>query len=62
MTVTHWVLIMTVLGLVIYDLIAASRWGVSETISNQILLLSRRWPIIPFGMGLVMGHFFWSQI
>ena len=40
-----------------YDVFAGLTWGASSTISETIWHLSQSYPIIPFGFGLLMGHF-----
>jgi hypothetical protein len=58
---THYVLIACSVLLIIYDFYAALKWSTQETISYQMKILSQRWPVIPFGVGMLCGHFFWSQ-
>lgn len=41
------------------DLFFAKKWGERGTISWQLVNLSHRWLIIPFLIGVLMGHFFW---
>jgi hypothetical protein len=54
------VIIFAVTGaLILYDVWASFVPG--ATISEVMLKLGHYHPIIPFGLGILMGHFFWSQ-
>jgi hypothetical protein len=44
-----------------YDVIAAWRGGGAATISDVILSVSLQRPIIPFAVGVLCGHLFFSQ-
>lgn len=44
------------------DLYQALRHDGRNTVSGVILALSRAYPIIPFLMGVLIGHFLWPQI
>lgn len=44
-----------------YDVLAVWRGGATATISNVILTVSLKRPIIPFAVGLLCGHLFFSQ-
>lgn len=46
-------------ALIAYDVWAAFTPG--ATISEVMLVLAHNHPIIPFALGVLMGHFFWSQ-
>lgn len=47
-------------GLIIltYDGYAVVKGGVQNTISYQLVQLSKKIPFIPFALGFLMGHFF----
>ena len=51
--------------LIAWDVYTAIKRGVSTTISAEITAASKRHLIIPFALGLILGilsgHFFWSQ-
>jgi hypothetical protein len=49
--------IVTALGV---DAIFLWRGGVKNTISFRMIEWSKLYPIIPFLIGIVMGHFFWQ--
>lgn len=61
MTTTAIVLIVSVILLLLYDLFAVIKWGGDFTISWQIWTFSKLYPIIPFLMGVVIGHMLWVQ-
>lgn len=58
LTPTQIVMIITVIVLSIYDIYALIRYGLSGTISYQMTSLSKSYPVIPFAMGFLMGHFY----
>jgi len=41
-----------------YDIFAVLKWGIDATVSNVIVEISKKLPIIPFAFGMLMGHFF----
>jgi hypothetical protein len=45
----------------IYDLAAAIFGGTGTTISHEIIVFSYDYPIMPFTVGVVMGHLFWRM-
>ena len=58
MTVTPIVIIGAVVALVIYDVIAYVVGGLKATISAVIWDWSKRYPFVPFVVGILMGHLF----
>lgn len=44
-----------------YDVIANQQGGVSATISRVVRQAAMDYPIIPFAVGVLIGHLFWSQ-
>ena len=48
-------------AVILYDILAISRGGVDATISRVLLGWAQRWPVIPLGVGVLMGHLWWSQ-
>jgi len=56
MDVTTWVIVVVVGGTLAVDLglVLARR----STISQRIWEWSKRWPVVPFAFGCLMGHFF----
>ena len=57
---TILVLVMTAVGLSIYDIIAEARDGEKSTISDVITEASKQQPIIAATFGVLMGHWFWK--
>ena len=60
-TGTKWVVVAVTLLLIAYDVAALAIGGVDATISRVVLGWSRENPIIPFAVGVVCGHLWWSQ-
>jgi 1-aminocyclopropane-1-carboxylate deaminase/D-cysteine desulfhydrase-like pyridoxal-dependent ACC family enzyme len=48
--------------LLAYDIFAAVTAGTNATISWMLWTLSHKWPIIPFSVGFLCGHLFFSQV
>lgn len=46
--------------IVVYDVWALTR-GYEWTISSTLLEASKRWPVIPFLLGLLAGHLFFPN-
>jgi len=44
-----------------YDLYAGFFFEPGGTVSEVILAFARRYPIVPFTMGVVCGHLVWPQ-
>lgn len=62
MILTVWILLAVVTFLIVYDVYAVSHGGFKDTISWVIYSNSQKYPIIPFGIGVLCGHLFWSQV
>jgi hypothetical protein len=56
-----WLLIGVFYCLGVLDLALLSRYGESGTLSRQILSAAERYPILPFLLGVLVGHLLWSQ-
>lgn len=61
MDLTQYVLVFTAVLLITYDVYAYVKLGGDETISWKLYGWSRSQPIIPFLLGVLMGHIFWVQ-
>lgn len=48
-------------GLVAYELYTLSNDRDGDTISEIMWEATTRRPLLPFAMGVLMGHFFWQQ-
>jgi hypothetical protein len=55
---TRIVVIAGTLGFLLWDLLAYLRGGVSATESTFIITMAKKYPSIPFALGILMGHLF----
>lgn len=58
MNLTRWIIAGIVVLTLAIDAVLALVYGKDMTISVQITQWSHGYPIIPFALGLLMGHFF----
>lgn len=58
---THWVLIAVSLALIGVDFYWATNNTYGDTISEVILKYARKYQIIAFLFGVLMGHLLWPQ-
>ena len=59
---TKWFMVAIILLVAVYDLVALALAGSGATISHVVGIEgSFDSPLIPFGVGFVMGHLFWPQ-
>lgn len=49
-----------VIAITIFDFWVIFKKGRYESISYKIIDLSHKYPLIPFLLGIVSGHLFWS--
>lgn len=56
-----WILLAITLCLIGYDAYLCANREENDTISEVITNSSKRYLLVPFLFGLLMGHFFWSQ-
>ena len=61
MNLTIIILISLGVFLIAYDIFIAVKKGQAATISAQIYVVSKAWPIIPFVFGVIAGHLWWTQ-
>lgn len=54
-------LISSILSLIVWDIIVAVNTVPGDTISEIVLAFSERQPFLPFAVGFVCGHLFWSN-
>lgn len=55
--------ILTTVGVwIAFDVWIYFRKGYNETISAHIHFATKKWPVIPFFAGLLIGHFFWNMV
>lgn len=58
--VGSWVLVIVLVLIGGYDFcVVVYGWDGGRTISSQVHELSRRFPVVPVFVGLVLGHLFW---
>ena len=58
---TLWVLLSAAAALVGWDIYAAMS-PTQPTISALTLALAHAHPVLPFSLGVIMGHLFWPQV
>lgn len=46
---------------IVWDVIAIVTWGPQVTLSAIVWGLAKEMPIVPFALGIVMGHLFWPM-
>ncbi|MEK7093283.1 MAG: hypothetical protein AAB927_02255 [Patescibacteria group bacterium] len=60
---TAWIIGVIALGLIGWDIYAAFfTRGDGDTISEVVLGMAKTRPVVPFLIGVVCGHCFWSQV
>lgn len=57
---TKWVIVASTVLLATYDLIPVIRKGPGDSISEVMRDAARRYPIIAFAAGLLVGHWWWT--
>jgi hypothetical protein len=55
------VIAVMVVLLIGYDVWTAIKKGATTTISWTLWTYAQQYPIIPFALGVLMGHLFWVQ-
>lgn len=60
-TITTAVIVGLTTAAIVYDVVADQQGGVSATISRILRAAAMQYPIIPFAVGVLIGHLFWSQ-
>lgn len=58
---TTVVILFATAALIVYDFFAAFKWGVTGTISYDIVCLTYRHPVVAFAAGVLCGHLFWNM-
>jgi len=61
MSISLWVTAAVIVFLLVYDVYAVVTGGVKNTISWEVLQASKNYPVIPFAVGVVAGHLFWTN-
>ena len=57
--VTYIIIVATIVALGGYDIYAIIEGGAQSTISCVVINAAYKYPIIPFAVGVLCGHFFW---
>ena len=57
---TIYVTVIAVAAIIVWDFVAISNGGTQASISHLIKVWGHKYPIIPFSMGVLCGHFFWG--
>lgn len=58
-TITRWLLLLVVLLLATWTTVCMV-WGLpGDTVSENVRHYCALYPLIPVGLGVVLGHFFW---
>jgi len=60
-TITATIIISTVMAWIGWDIYAAFNREAGDTISEVVLAAAQGKPIVPFAVGMIIGHLFWPQ-
>ena len=61
MNITIIFIFALIISIAFFDIIIILKKGKQESISAHIIRSSRKYPSIPFLIGFVCGHLFWSM-
>ena len=61
LAITRWVLAITVLFLLVWDIYAQFFLGTGATISNAVIIFSHQQPWVIFILGFILGHLLWRM-
>lgn len=56
---TRWIVVSTVVGLSLYDLLPIFNKRPGDTISEVVRDGAKAYPIVAFAFGALFGHLFW---
>jgi len=59
--ITRWVMGVALVGLVTWATIAVIFGAPGDTISEHVRDLSAAFPLLPFGLGVLVGHWLWPM-
>jgi hypothetical protein len=59
--ITACIIVGVTIGLIGWDIYVASDGIAGDTISEIMLKVAKDHPIVPFALGVVIGHLFWPQ-
>lgn len=60
-TYTAIISVLIVLVIAVYDVIAIAKGGTEASISHMIIVMSYKYPAVPFSFGFLCGHLFWRM-
>lgn len=58
---TIWILVVAILLAVLYNVAAGMWWNPGGTISETFQFVAQRYPLLPFLLGLLLGHLLWPM-
>lgn len=58
---TAWAMVLFAFFVVAYDLWIGQSGGPDATISSRLLVLGQTYPVLTFGLGILVGHCFWPM-
>lgn len=61
MDLTTLFVVSAVCVITMFDIWQLATKGIDATISKLLMQAAHRWPIIPFALGVVCGHLFWTM-
>lgn len=61
MTITVWFIVLLVVAVAVFDFYIIFKQGKYYSISAYIIRWSHKYPSIPFLLGFLCGHLFWSM-
>jgi phosphotransferase system glucose/maltose/N-acetylglucosamine-specific IIC component len=61
MILTAWIIALVAIVLIAYDVWTCIKRGTSTSISWTTYSWSKSYPIIPFALGVLLGHLLWVQ-
>ena len=61
MNITILFCVILVIAVAAFDVYIIAKKGKKESISAHIIRASHNYPLIPFLLGIVCGHLFWSM-
>jgi len=59
--ITAWTIYLLLTAIIMFDTVMIVNKTSGDTISEITLAAARKWPIIAFAIGVVVGHLFWPQ-
>lgn len=60
-SLTTIVVVIAVCALSLFDIVVLTKNGIKATISYLLFTSAQKYPAIPFALGFLMGHLFWTM-